>query len=53
MKNLPQLQSTAIVEGREARIHRMPPSPHRWKERSKTFSGVANAMANQWGGKAA
>lgn len=49
LKGLPLLQPTNIVEGREARIHRMPPSPDRWKERSKTFSGVADAMASQWG----
>lgn len=51
LKGLPLLVPTDIVEGREARIHRMPPSPDRWKERSKTFSGIANAMANQWGNK--
>ena len=49
LKGLPLLTPTNIVEGREARIHRMPPSPDRWKERSKTFSGVAEAMASQWG----
>jgi site-specific DNA-cytosine methylase len=50
LKNLPPLQSTSIVEGRENRIHRMPPSPDRWKERSKTYAGIAAAMAAQWGG---
>ena len=49
LKNLPLLQPTNIVEGREARIHRMPPSPDRWKERSKTYAGIAAAMAEQWG----
>lgn len=49
LKGLPLLQPTNIVEGREARIHKMPPSPDRWKERSKTFSGIAEAMAIQWG----
>ena len=49
LKNLPTLRQTNIVEGREARIHRMPPSPNRWKERSKTFDGIAKAMAEQWG----
>ena len=49
LKGLPKLQPTNIVEGREARIHRMPPSPDRWKERSKTFAGIAEAMARQWG----
>lgn len=48
LKNLPSLQPTNIVEGRENRIHRMPPSPERWKERSRTFQGIANAMAEQW-----
>lgn len=48
LKGLPLLVPTDIVEGREERIHRMPPSPTRWKERSKTFSGVATAMAKQW-----
>lgn len=49
LKELPRLTPTQIVEGREARVHRMPPSPERWKERSRTFAGVANAMAQQWG----
>ena len=49
LKNLPKLQSTAVVDGRENRIHRMPPSPNRWKERSKTYEGIAKAMAEQWG----
>jgi site-specific DNA-cytosine methylase len=48
LKGLPLLQPTNIVEGREQRIHKMPPSADRWKERSKTFQGVANAMASQW-----
>ena len=48
LKELPLLQPTKIVEGREARIHRMPPSADRWKERSKTYSGIAEAMAIQW-----
>lgn len=52
LKGLPLLSPTNIVEGREARIHRMPPSPDRWKERSKTFSGIADAMASQWGAHA-
>lgn len=50
LKGLPILQATNIVEGRSDRIHKMPPSPDRWKERSKTYQGIANAMANQWGG---
>ena len=49
LKNLPHLQPTNIVEGREARIHKMSPSPDRWKLRSTTFQGIADAMAAQWG----
>jgi len=52
LKGLPLLQPTNIVEGREARVHKMSPGPDRWKERSKTFSGIGEAMANQWGGAA-
>jgi site-specific DNA-cytosine methylase len=48
LKNLPKLTPTNIVEGREARIHKMPPGPDRWKERSRTFEGIAQAMAHQW-----
>jgi len=50
LKGLPQLTPTNIVEGREARVHRMPPGPNRWKERSRTFQGIADAFASQWGG---
>lgn len=49
LKNLPPLVPTQIVEGREARVHRMPPGPDRWKDRSRTFEGIAQAMADQWG----
>lgn len=49
LKNLPPLGPTAIVEGREARVHRMPPGPDRWRERSRTLPGIARAMADQWG----
>ena len=52
LKGLPLLVPTDVVAGREARIHRMPPGPDRWKERSRTFEGVANAMAAQWSGDA-
>lgn len=48
LKGLPKLRPTNIVDGRDARIHRMPPSPNRWKERSKTYEGIAKAMAEQW-----
>ena len=49
LKNLPKLTPTNIVAGREARVHKMPPSPDRWKERSRTYQGIADAMAAQWG----
>jgi hypothetical protein len=50
LKNLPQLIPTNIVPGRKARIHSLPPGPDRWRERSRTYLGVAEAMASQWGG---
>jgi hypothetical protein len=49
LKDLPTLKPTNIVEGRKARVHREPPSPDRWKNRSRTYSGIAAAMAEQWG----
>jgi len=49
LKGLPNLQPTNIVDGREQRIHKMPPSADRWKLRSTTFDGIAKVMANQWG----
>lgn len=49
LKNLPKLLPTEMVAGREARIHKMPPSPDRWKKRSETYLGIAQAMADQWG----
>lgn len=49
LKNLPPLMPTNVVDGRENRVHRMPPSADRWKERSRTYQGVADAMAEQWG----
>ncbi len=48
LKNLPKLKPTKIVEGREARVHRASPGPDRWKERSRTLPGIAEAMAEQW-----
>ena len=47
------LVPTNVVEGRDPRIHMMTPGPNRWKERSRTFPGIAAAMAEQWGGLAA
>lgn len=49
LKALPKLRPTNVVDGREARVHRMPPGPNRWKERSLTYQGIAQAMADQWG----
>jgi hypothetical protein len=48
LKNLPLLTPTNIVNGREARVHRMSPGPNRWKERSRTLPGIAAAIADQW-----
>ena len=48
LKNLPPLQPTKIVEGRDNKIHRLPPSEHRWKLRSLTYQGIADAMGSQW-----
>lgn len=48
LKGLPKLVPTNIVEGRVARVHKMPPGPNRWKERSRTLEGIAQAMAIQW-----
>jgi hypothetical protein len=50
LRNLPKLTPTNLVDGREARVHRMPPGPNRWRERSRFFPGIADAMADQWGG---
>lgn len=49
LKNLPQLSSTNIVSGREPRVHHASPGLSRWKERSRTLKGIADAMAEQWG----
>jgi len=49
LKNLPKLKPSNIVGGREARVHLMPPSTNRGLERSRTYSGIAHAMADQWG----
>ena len=49
LKDLPKLYPTDVVDGRHARVHRMPPSADRWKERSRTLPGIAKAMAEQWG----
>jgi site-specific DNA-cytosine methylase len=49
LKNLPLLVPTKVVAGRHSRVHRMLPSPDRWKDRSRTLEGIADAMAVQWG----
>jgi hypothetical protein len=49
LKGLPKLIPTNIVEGRKAVVHHMPPGPDRWKNRSRTYQGIADAMAEQWG----
>lgn len=49
LKGLSRLAPTNIVSGRYARVHLLPPSADRWKERSRTYAGIAQAMAEQWG----
>lgn len=49
LNGLPLLNPTNIVEGRSDRLHKLPPSEDRWKIRSKTYQGIADAMAKQWG----
>lgn len=49
LRNLPPLQPTHIVEGRAPRVHHESPGPDRWKRRSQTYTGIAAAMAAQWG----
>jgi site-specific DNA-cytosine methylase len=49
LKNLPLLTPTDIVDGRDARVHKASPGPDRWKERSRTLQGIADAMAEQFG----
>ena len=49
LKGLPKLEPTNIVDGRTPRVHYASPGPDRWKERSRTMAGIAQAMADQWG----
>lgn len=49
LKNLPKLTPTNVVEGRAPVVHYMSPGPERWRERSRTYHGIAAAMAEQWG----
>lgn len=48
LRGLPMLIPTDVVSGREQRVWKLPPGPDRWKLRSMTYQGVANAMAAQW-----
>jgi hypothetical protein len=48
LEGLPRLVPTKVVDGREQRVHNLPPSPDRWKLRSTTYQGIADAMAEQW-----
>jgi hypothetical protein len=48
LKELPMLEPTDVVDGRAGRVHLEPPSPDRWKNRSRTYQGIADAMADQW-----
>ena len=52
LKGLPKLDPADVVAGRANRVHREPPSPERWRNRSRTYPGIAEAMASQWGGLA-
>lgn len=49
VNGLPPLMSTDIMATREARVHKEPPGKDRWKNRSRTFEGIAKAMSEQWG----
>jgi hypothetical protein len=49
LKNLPPLMATMEETGRNPRCHKEPPSQERWKNRSRTYQGIADAMAAQWG----
>lgn len=49
LKGLPKLDPTDVVDGREGRVHHEPPGPERWKNRSRTYAGLAAAIADQWG----
>ena len=50
LRGLAPLMATCVVEGRHGRVHRESPGPDRWKRRSTTYTGLADAMAQQWGG---
>lgn len=48
LKGLTKLVPTDVVDGREQKVWKMGPSPTRWKDRSRTYEGIALAMAAQW-----
>lgn len=50
LRNLPPLVATDVVDGRAPVVHYASPGPNRWRERSRTYQGIADAMAAQWGG---
>lgn len=52
LRGLPRLKPTNVVEGRAHRINNMAATPDRWKRRSRTYAGIAEAMADQWGAPA-
>lgn len=49
LQNLPQLVPTFVVDGRKPVVHHMPPGSDRWKNRSRTYQGIADAIGQQWG----
>jgi hypothetical protein len=49
LEGLPTLHPTCVVEGRSPIVHHMAPGPDRWKNRSRTYLGIAEAIAHQWG----
>ena len=51
LHGLPALTPSDVVEGRDPRVWRMGPSPDRWRDRSRTYAGIAHAMASQWAGR--
>ena len=51
LKGLPKLKPSKVVAGRENKIWKMPQSSERWKNGSRTYKGIADAMAAQWGGQ--
>jgi hypothetical protein len=48
LDDLPLLVPTDVVDGRDDRVHKLPPTADRWELRSTTYQGIADAMAEQW-----